>query len=116
LLLHLSGKLGRFADKVDRSKKVLKDNDLLDRYAGYGSRAPAMENPPLSDSSNSTNLHLLLLRRFHLSEEARDELLRTLTADVEFLKEHNCMDYRCVAPLHSFFTRWPQLARCHDLS
>jgi hypothetical protein len=34
LLVSLSlsaGKQGRFADKVDRSKKVLKDNDLLDR-------------------------------------------------------------------------------------
>lgn len=63
------GKQGRFADKVDRSKKVLKDNDLLDR-------------------------------RFHLSEEARDELLRTLTADVEFLKEHNCMDYSLLVGVH----------------
>lgn len=63
------GKEGRFATTVDRSKKVLKDNDLLDR-------------------------------RFYLTEDAREELLKTLYDDVEFLKTHNCMDYSLLVGVH----------------
>lgn len=42
--------------------------------------------------------HGLAGRRFYLTEEAREGLLKTLQDDVEFLKTHNCMDYRLGLP------------------
>ncbi|KAL6047260.1 Moesin/ezrin/radixin 1 [Balamuthia mandrillaris] len=43
----------------------------------------------------------LMDRKFHIiNNKVRDELIAQLTADVQFLKDHNCMDYSLLVGVH----------------